>query len=473
MKGGVKTEVSLKRALGLSTSTLLVVGLLIGSGVFKKIIPMAQTGMGETAILMAWLVAGIISLFGAITVGGLASLTEESGGTYEYLQLSFGKFFGFLSGWADFMIMGPGSLAALAYLFAQIVNSIIPIPNPLQSLENISIANFIFPFADSGVKMVGISAIVALNGINYFGARESGIINNIITAVKIIGILILIYLGITYVRPEMAAEPLVVTIVGPRDGMIFLSAFLTSMLGAFWAYSGWDNATNISGEIINPKRNVPLAIAFGILIVMVIYILVNFAYMNVLPLEILRTVGKDEIGALVVAKTLMGSSGNILLTVLIVICVFGCLNSNIVAIPRRYFRMAEQGYFFKNVKRVHPRFRTPYMALTYTMIWSSILLLSGSFDMLTDMVIFASFIFYGFLAIGLLKLKRKGTIKVKVVGYPVVPIIYLAFSVAFCINTFCAQPKQSLLGILLILSGVPFYYYFNKKNLNQVTFNQK
>lgn len=468
MNDGPKTDVSLKRALGLSTSTLLVVGLLIGSGVFKKIAPMAQTGMGETAILLAWLLAGVVSLFGALTVGGLAKITEESGGTYEYLQLSFGKFTGFLSGWADFMIMGPGSLAALAFLFAQSVNSIVPIPNPFQSLENISIANFISPFADSGVKLLGIAAIVALTGINYLGVRKSGIFNNVITAVKILGILMLIFLGITYSKPEVLAEPLATNAVSPSDGMLFLSAFLTSMLGAFWAYSGWDNATNISGEIINPKRNVPKAIAYGIIIVMVIYILVNFAYMNVLPLEKLRAIGENEIGAMVVAKTLLGSLGNILLSILIVISVFGCLNSNLVTIPRRYFRMAEKGYFFKDVKKVHPRFRTPYMALTYSMIWSCILLVSGSFDMLTDMVIFASFIFYGLLAVALIKLKRNGTIKSKVAGYPVIPIIYLVFSVAFCINTLWAQPKQSALGILLILTGVPFYYYFKKKNTHEV-----
>lgn len=468
MNGGQKTDVSLRRALGLSTSTLLVVGLLIGSGVFKKIVPMAQTGMGETAILLAWLVAGVVSLFGALTVGGLAKITEESGGTYEYLQLSFGKFTGFLSGWADFMIMGPGSLAALAFLFAQSVNSIVPIPQPFQSLESISIADFISPFADSGVKLLGIAAIVALTGINYLGVHKSGIVNNSITAVKILGILLLIFLGVTYSKPEVITETLAVSIVNPRDGMLFLSAFLTAMLGAFWAYSGWDNATNISGEIINPKRNVPRAIAYGILIVMAIYILTNFAYMNVLPLEKLRAIGGNEIGAMVVAKTLMGSQGNILLSVLIVISVFGCLNSNLVTIPRRYFRMAEKGYFFKDVKRVHPRFRTPYMALTYSMVWSCILLVSGSFDMLTDMVIFASFIFYGLLAIALIKLKRNGTIKTKVTGYPVIPIIYLVFSVAFCINTLWAQPKQSALGILLILTGVPFYYYFKKKNIPEV-----
>ncbi len=465
-KDHIQAEPSLKRALGLFTSTLLVVGLLIGSGVFKKIIPMAQTGLGETAILMAWAVAGLISLFGAFTVGALPSLTEESGGVYEYLKLSFGKFPAFLSGWADFMIIGPGAIAAIGFLFAQIVNSIIPLPNPLQAWEHISIAGFIFPFAQSGVKAMGIAAIIFLTGINWLGSRESGVINNLITSAKVLGILVLIFLGITYANPESAGGPVVSTIVAP-EGMLFYSAFMTAMLSAFWAYNGWDTAASISGEVINPKRNVPLAMAYGILIVMSVYILVNYVYMHVLPLDILRTVGENEIGAYVVVETLLGSYGKVFFMILLIVCVFGCLNSNIVVIPRKYFRMAQENVFFKNAGHVHPRFRTPHIALTYSMVWSCMLLISGSFDMLTDMVIFASFLIYVALSFAVFKLKRNGTIKAKIIGYPFIPIAFLLFSIAFTINTIWVQPKQSLLGMLLILSGVPFYYYFKRVNRPQ------
>ena len=463
MDDEAKPEVSLKRALGLFSSTMLVVGLLIGSGVFKKIIPMAQTGMGETAILMAWAVAGIISLFGALTVGGLASLTEESGGVYEYLKLSFGKFPAFLSGWADFMIIGPGAIAAIGFLFAQIVNSVIPLPNPLEAWGHISIGGFIFPFAQSGVKLIGIATIVFLTGINWLGSHESGIINNIITATKILGILILTFLGITYAGPEAVGEPLATTGAAP-EGVLLYSAFLTAMLSAFWAYNGWDTSTSISGEVINPKRNVPLAMTYGILIVMGVYVLVNYAYMHVLPLETLRAVGENEIGGLVVAETLLGGFGKIFFMMLLVICVFGCLNSNIVAVPRKYFRMAQEGLFFKNASRVHPRFRTPHVALTYSMLWSCLLLVSGSFDMLTDMVIFASFLIYSVLSVAVFKMKRNGTIKVKMIGYPLIPLAFFLFSFAFIMNTLWVQPKQSAFGLLLILSGIPFYYYFRKVN---------
>lgn len=454
-------NLTLKRGLGLFSSTLLVVGLLLGSGVFKKIIPMAQTGLSETAILLAWAAAGIISLLGAFTVSGLASLTEESGGVYEYMRLSFGEFTAFLAGWADFMIIGPGAIAAIAFLFAQIVNTIIPLPNPAESLAAISIGNFIFPFADSGMKMLSIASIVFLTWINFFGSRESGAINNLITSAKILGILILIFLGITY-SPEESTNVVTGTSAEP-EGMLFASGFLTSMLGAFWAYNGWDSFTSITGEVINPKRNVPLAMTFGILITMVIYLLVNFSYVHVLPLETLKAVGQNEIGAFVVAETLLGSYGRAFLLILMLICVFGCLNSNIVTVPRKYFRMSEEGCFFKSVKRVHPKYHTPHVALTYSMVWACILLVSGSFDMLTDMVIFASFLFYSLLAVAVFKLKINGTIKVPVMGYPVIPLAFLIFSIAFLVNTLWVQPLQSLVGLLLIFGGIPFYYFFRRQ----------
>jgi basic amino acid/polyamine antiporter, APA family len=176
-----QNEHSLKRELGLFTGILLVAGLLIGSGVFKNIAPMAQTNLGKTALLFAWATGGFISLIGAFTVGGLASLSDASGGTYEYLKISFGKFYSFIYGWSDFMIIGTGVIAALAILFAETVNFIIPLPNTLHSLEYITIAKVFHPFADSGIKILGILTIIFLTGINSLGTRESGLINNIIS----------------------------------------------------------------------------------------------------------------------------------------------------------------------------------------------------------------------------------------------------------------------------------------------------
>jgi APA family basic amino acid/polyamine antiporter len=427
---------------------------------------MAQTGLSETAILMAWILAGVISLFAAFTVSALASLTEESGGLYEYFRISFGNFFAFISGWADFIIISPAAIAALAFLFGEIINSFIPLPKPLDTWKDFSIGGFIFPFANSGVKLIGIFAIIILTGVNSLGSRESGVFNSIITSAKILGISILIIVGFAYSGQEIESTKAILNTTNLPEGLLFYSAFFAAMLSAFWAYNGWETATNISGEIINPRRNLPLALTIGLSLVALVYTLLNYTYMKVLSIDQIRAIDVNQIGAFVVAETLLGAFGKILLIVLLIICVFGALNSNIVSSPRKFYRMAQQGYLFSHIKKVHPRSRTPHVSLIYMMILGCFMLISGSFDTLTNMVIFLNFVFYGFLAFAVLRLKRKGLIQVRVTGYPFVPIVLLLFSIALTINTIWVQPQQSLTGIMLVLSGVPFYYYFKKRITN-------
>ena len=188
--------------------------------------------------------------------------------------------------------------------------------------------------------------------------------------------------------------------------------------------------------------------------------------MQVLPLNKLAVIGENNIAAAVVAGSLMGKAGTIVISVLIMICTFGALNACIIRYPRIYYRMAQENFFFKKVANVHPVFRTPYVSLVWSMIWSSLLVVSGTFDLLTNLVIFAGFFFYGLLAWGLISMKRKGLITTKVIGYPVIPFIVILFSLALIVNTVIVQPGQSLTGLLLVLSSVPFYYYFKKKYSN-------
>jgi basic amino acid/polyamine antiporter, APA family len=453
---------SLKRVLGLTTGILLVAGMMIGSGVFKKIIPMAQTGLSETWIILAWVGAGLITMFGAFTLAGLSTLTEESGGVYEYLRLSFGNFFSFIFGWTDFAIMGCASVAALGFIFAQTVNALIPLGNPFHSLEHLSIGGFIFPFEEGGIKILAIVAIVILTWVNYRGVEHGGLINNIVTSAKIIGILLLIILGLTFSPADVAQTVAAAETTAPLQGVGLLSAVLAAMLSAFWAYEGWSNLSFVTGEMKNPKRNIPIAIMSGVAIAMTLYVLANVAYMHVLPLEALRAVDQSQIGAAVVAEAMLGKAGQTLLVVLIMVSVFGTLNGIILSHARVYYRMAQGNFFFKNAAKVHPVHRTPSVALLYTMVWSCILVVSGTFDMLTNMVIFAGFLFYGLIGIALFKMKRNGRITTKVIGYPVIPAIVLLFSIALLINTIYTQPKQSLIGLALVLSGVFFYFYFKR-----------
>ncbi|MEO5681732.1 MAG: amino acid permease [Chitinophagaceae bacterium] len=459
------TGTSLVRALGIVTATLLVAGIMIGSGVFKKIVPTAQTGLGEAWILAAWVLAGIITMFGAFNLAGLSSLTEESGGVYEYLRLAFGNFFSFLFGWTDFAIIGSASVAALAFIFSQTVNTLVPLPNPFEHWQQLSIGHFIYPFADGGIKLLSVSIILLLTWVNYRGVRESGYLNNIFTAAKIAGIIILILLGLFYTAPVLPQQPVITHALSNNlQGSAFFSAFFMVMLSVFWAYDGWVDIAAITGEIKNPKRNVPLSIIIGVSMATGLYVLVNYAYMKVLPLDRLAAVGENEIGAAVVANAILGNAGKTMISILIMISVFGSLNGVILSHTRIYFRMAQEKFFFKKVAAVHPRYRTPHMALMYTMCWSCILVVSGTFEMLTDMVVFATFLFYGLLAAALIKMKRAGKIHVKLTGYPLVQVVIMLFSATLVVNTIITQPKQSLTGMVLLLSGVPFYYYFRKKN---------
>ncbi|MDF7814769.1 amino acid permease [Hymenobacter sp. YC55] len=465
---GATTGVTLVRAFGVTTATLLVAGIVIGSGVFKKIVPLAQTGLSEGWILAAWLLAGFITLCGAFNLAGLSSLTEESGGIYEYLRLSFGNFASFLFGWTDFTIIGTASVAALGFIFSQTINTLIPLPNPLQPWAQVSIGGFIYPFADSGIKILAIGIICALTWVNYRGAAVSGTLSNVFTGAKLLGILLLIMVGLFLAAPAPETAP-VLNAPATTSSTSFISAFLTALLSVFWAYDGWVDLSFVTGEVKNPTRNVPRALVAGVSIAIGVYLLVNYAYLRVLSLPELAAISPNEIGAAVVAESVLGKAGKTGVTLLIMVSVFGTLNAVLLSHTRIYFRMAQERFFFPKAATVHPRYRTPHVALGYTLVWSCLLVLSGTFEMLTDLVIFATFLFYGLLALAVLKMKRQGRITAKVIGYPFVQLFILLFAMSLTVNTLVTQPKQSLIGIGLVLSGLPFYYYFKKQSAVQLS----
>jgi basic amino acid/polyamine antiporter, APA family len=444
----------LRRILGLPTAILLVAGIMIGSGVFKKIVPMAHDLPNVTLIIAAWIAAGIITMFGAFTYAGLSTMTTESGGIYEYLRLIYGDFISFLFGWSVFMIFGSGALAALSFVFAQSVNTLTPLP-----------------LAGWGIKILAVGTITLLTWFNTRGIRKGGILNNIVTSAKIAGILLLIIAALLYSRTP-GSNPTTLITRSPATPLLntwWLSAFFGAMLSALWAYDGWANITYITGEIKNPRRNVPYAIIGGVGIAMALYVLLNYGYMRVETLDHLAGLGQDQIAAAVVAGTMMGKSGTVIISVLIMICTFSALNGCIISYPRVYFRMARENVFFKNAGKVHPNARTPYIALIYSAIWSAALIASGTFDQITNLIVFASYGYFGLAAFGLVRMKRKGRITSKVIGYPVIPWLIIAFCAALMINTILTQPGQSLVGLLLILSGVPFYLYFKRHRTSAVS----
>ena len=458
-----KQDIPLNRVLGLTTGILLVAGIMIGSGAFKKIVPMSQAFMSEPGIIMAWIVAGIITMLGAFTYAGLAGLTDESGGIYEYLRLAFGDFQAFLFGWMIFTIGGSGAIAALAFVFSQSVNTLIQFPDPFSTWKDLSIGGLIYPFASSGIKIFAVLVISLLTWVNYRGVKNGGALNNIVTGAKIGGMIILIIAGFLYAVP--AHNEVSVSDSTSYPGFFtVLSAFFGALLSALWAYDGWANITYVSGEIKNPQRNVPLAIMAGVGIAMFLYILLNIVYMRVLPLSVLASMDENKIAAAEVAGMIMGPMGTLIITFLIMISALGALNACIIVYPRLYYRMAQKGAFYRKAAYVHPGFRTPYISLLLSSAWSSIMVVTGTFDLLTNLVIFTGFLFFGLVAIGLMKMKRNGSIKSKIIAYPVAPIIIVLFSIVLVVNTAIIQPKASLMGFLLVCSGIPFYFYFRKIN---------
>ena len=460
-----QTKIPLKRVIGLTTAILLVAGNLIGTGVFKKIVPMAQTGLSEKYILGAWVVAGIITLFGAFTIAGLSKMTTASGGNYEYMRLCYGNFLAFLSGWTGFVIACSGSLAAIGFIFAQSVNSIIPLANPLDHFKNISIGNYIFPFADSGIKILAVATISLLTWFNYRGIKNGTILNNIVTGAKILGILALIIAGLFIAGPHINNSTISNTAVKHIGG---ISLFFAAMLSAFWAYDGFTNVAYVTGEIKNPTRNIAIAVITGVGVVMFLYLLINYTYIKTLGLQQLAGLGENNIAASAMAGTIMGNTGKKLISILIMLSSFGTLNLLIIFYARLYFRMAQEKAFFRSAAKVHPVYRTPYIALIYSMTWSVILIFSGTFDRLTDMIIFTSFLFYALLAIGLIKMKRKGVIKEKVPFYPLAPAIFILATIGLLVSTFISQPRLSLIGLGFMLTGIPVYYIFKRNQQERI-----
>jgi basic amino acid/polyamine antiporter, APA family len=457
-----RTGIPLKRVIGLPTSILLVAGIMIGSGAFKKITSMSSALGNEHYILLVWIVAGMVTMCGAFLYSGLTGMTDETGGIYEYLRLIYGEFVAFLLGWTYFTVVGSGAIAALAFVFSQSADALFHFPDLLPGLSKFSIGHFIFPFEGFSVKLLAMITIILLTWFNIRGIKNAGKLNSVVTIAKIVGIFLLIFAGIFY-----AGNPSVLLIekhsFHQLKGAALFSGFFAATLSALWAYDGWANITFVTGEIKKPERNLPYAIIGGVGIAILLYVLLNYVYMKVLPLGELAAIPENKIAAAVVAVTLIGKVGASLIAVLILVCTFGALNGCIIVYPRIYFRMAQEKVFFGKAAWVHPVFKTPYVSLIYSAVWSCLLVFTGTFDRLTDLVIFSSYLFLGLTAVGLIKMKRNGKITKKVIGYPVVPWIIILFSLVLLVNTLIVQIKATLIGILLIAAGVPFYFWFKKR----------
>jgi len=447
---------SLQRVLGLWSAIAIVIGTVIGSGIFLVPTSMIKN-LGSVRMLFAvWVLAGLLSLFGALTYAELAAALPEAGGEYVYLTAAYGPFWGFLYGWTQFWVAKSGSIATLAAGFYTYLSAFVPI---LAS----TVVVIPFHIGPGGSlleihygQLVAIGVIMLLAGVNYVGVRAGGNVQVFVTAVKMALIGAVIAVGLFSGAGNFAHFTQHVPSIGGVAG------FFAAMVSALWAYDGWNNVSMVSSEISNPQRNLPRSLILGTLVVIATYLLINVAYFYVLsPAEVADT---HRVAADMMSR-LHGNGAATAVTIAVLISIIAALNGSILSGGRVPYAMARDGLFFKSAAVVHPVFKTPGKSMLMLCLWSSVVVLSGWFDDLYNFVIFGSWILYLMTAFSVFVLRRKLpdlTRPYRVLGYPFVPLFFVAVAALLLFNTLQTRPRESLMGLVLMALGIPFYFYWKK-----------
>lgn len=428
------------------TAISVVIGCVIGSGVFVKPGRVLIAAGDSNSALLAWLCGGLISLAGGLTLAEVASRIPKTGGIYVYVEELFGKSWGFVCGWVQALIYGPALMSALSLYFASLVTQFFDVNDPAM------------------IKPVAFLALYSLASVTAISTQYGAIIQNLTTFVKLIPIAILGIAGLF-----MGESPIFnveLPAAAPAAGMG------VAILSTLWAYDGWVQVSNLAGELENPSKNLPRAIVFGLVGVMVAYILVNMSLFHVVPLEQITVL--NEKTAAVAAETLFGSWGGKALGFGILISIFGCLNGNILTMTRVPYAMAMRGAFpFARIfALLHPRFKTPVNSIILKTIIASIMILLLNPDRITDLAMFIMYLFYAATFAGIVLVRKKfgvpekGSYKVPL--YPIIPFIACFGSLYICFSMFTQQPLDAMISLLVGASGIPVYYMINKnpKNIN-------
>jgi basic amino acid/polyamine antiporter, APA family len=451
---------SLRRALGVWSAVSIVIGTVIGSGVFLVPTKMIQSVGSVRNLFIVWIVAGVLSLFGALTYAELAAAMPEAGGEYVYLSAAYGPFWGYIYGWTQFWVAKSGSIATLAagfytYLtvfYPALGHSVLVTPwhiGPAGSLLEIHYG-----------QLVAIAVILMLAAVNYVGVQAGGKMQVSVTALKMVLIAAVICVGMFSGKGDFSHFGGTVPALGGVAG------FFAAMVSALWAYDGWNNVSMVSSEIINPQRNLPRSLILGTIAVIVTYLLINVSYFYVMgPAQVATS---PRLAADVMAK-LYGSPAAKAVTVAVLISIFAALNGSILSGSRVPYAMARDGLFFKKAAVVHPKYRTPGNSIILLCLWSCVVVLSGWFDDLYNFVIFGSWILYLLTTVSVFVLRRKRPTMVRpyrVIGYPIVPVLFVAVAAVLLISTMQTRPRESLMGLGLMALGVPFYFYWKKRNVS-------
>jgi APA family basic amino acid/polyamine antiporter len=434
---------TLERKLSLFDSTMINVGSMIGSGIF--IVPAAIAGYlhSPRLVLLAWIAGGAISLCGALSVAELGAAMPATGGMYVYLTEAYGAFWGFLYGWAGFTVINSAAIAAVA-------------------VAGVTYLGFFIPLSALSIKLLAVLVILLLTAINSYGVEAGVWVQNILSMIKVGALAAIVAL------PFFAHEGigrLMSTLFTSASGAETSGSFGLALLAVLWAYDGWIEITYVAGEVKNPSRNIPLSLLYSTLIVIALYVTVNAVYMAILSISVIE---HTTLVASAAATAVIGGAGAAAVAIAVMISNVGAGNGFILTSPRIYYAMARDKLFFRSVARIHPKYHTPVGSLFFQGILSCVLALTGTFDQLINDAVFASWLFYALScgAVILFRRQQSGAPRpYSTWGYPLTPILFIAFAVWLVVSSILEAPMDSATGVLILLTGVPVYYFWKRKEI--------
>ncbi len=439
----------LRRDLGLAAALAIVVGTVIGSGIFRVPQAMVQNVGSVPMVFLVWIVGGALSLAGALTYAELAAAMPGAGGEYVYLTEAYGPMWGYIYSWTQLSVAKSGSIATLATAFFEYTAHFLP------QFEVVWFA--VGPFQIKYGQIFAMGLILALGAVNYVGVKVGGNVQIVVTLVKVALIAFVIAAGLFYGHPVEGPS-------APVPTPPIQTGFIAALVAALWAYDGWNNVGMVASEIRDPKRNLPLALIGGTMAVIVIYMMANWAYFRVLtPAD----VAGHKLVAAEMMQRIQGPAGAAAVSIAAMISIFAALNGSILTGARVPYAAAKDGLFFPAVARVHPTYHTPGVSIILMTIWSSILVLSGKYDDLFNFVIFGSWILYAMATASVFVLRRKRPDlprPYRTLGYPVVPALFLVGAAILEVRTLIDKPVQALAGIGLMALGLPFYFYWRGRS---------
>src|SRR5436190_8212111 len=422
----------LARTMGRLQATAMVVGIIVGSSIFVQPSEVSKAVPSFSGMLFVWIAAGALTWFGASICAELSSAMPRTGGVYVFLREMFSPAAGFLWGWAMFWSMHSGIIAAIAMVFGRYVATIVPL-------------------GDLGIRLVAVGSIVVLSAINYAGVKPGSSVQTALTIMKIAAVAVLVALLFGLGTLHMPAP------LGPMEPR----GFLRALVAGLFAFGGWHMVTYAAEETRDPERTIPRALMLGTALVVVIYLALNSAYLLVLPFD--RVLASTHIAYDATLAT-AGAAAASAISVLVIVSSFGAISGIILAGPRVYYAMAEDGLLFKWMGAIHPTYRTPYLAIVMQGIWSSVLVLTGTYGKIVSRVVYTEWIFFGALALGTnaLRRSRRYSAAFRATGFPAVPVVFALVCLAIVVNQIATDPGESLIGLGLVIVGLPVYYVWRR-----------